>query len=351
MCFSSDGAKLKREVVVEITRLLPSIDPVKVEQYRVGLEAPSKAFMQILDSMGAGVGVLGLVGKATLAKEIYNCCAAQKKFRHMTYLEIDLDKSNVQVRPMWSRKSRKQVLWDLLRVQMSTSNDYISWFRKASTMGPVLIVLDGVHKIGQFEFIIPFAKDLHAGSRIIITSRDGSIFNNIAGRAGSVVRRLFMVSKLGPSNSNKLFNWHAFQAEEAPEDYRELAEDIVKSCGGLPLALKVFGSSLCNRTADRDRERIWPEAVRALRQSGDVMDVLRWSYDILTESEKHMFVDITCLFYGRPLKEAKPYWKSCEDCASCGGVQCLDLSLRNLFSKNLAVVVVDLFSCPASRSA
>ncbi|XP_024378517.1 disease resistance protein RUN1 [Physcomitrium patens] len=294
---------------------------------------------------------LHLVGKATLAKEIYNCCAAQKKFRHMTYLEIDLDKSNVQVRPMWSRKSRKQVLWDLLRVQMSTSNDYISWFRKASTMGPVLIVLDGVHKIGQFEFIIPFAKDLHAGSRIIITSRDGSIFNNIAGRAGSVVRRLFMVSKLGPSNSNKLFNWHAFQAEEAPEDYRELAEDIVKSCGGLPLALKVFGSSLCNRTADRDRERIWPEAVRALRQSGDVMDVLRWSYDILTESEKHMFVDITCLFYGRPLKEAKPYWKSCEDCASCGGVQCLDLSLRNLFSKNLAVVVVDLFSCPASRSA
>jgi len=98
------------------------------------------------------------------------------------------------------------------------------------------------------------------------------------------------------------------------------------------VALKVIGSSLCDKRLDGDRETIWPEAVSALRQSRDVMDVLRWSYDSLEESEKSMFLDITCGFYDRSRWEAVAYWKSC---TSCGRVATPHTSLRNLMNKNM----------------
>ena len=114
------------------------------------------------------------------------------------------------------------------------------------------------------------------------------------------------------------------------------------ACGGLPLALKVIGSSLCDKRLDGDRETIWPEAISAVRQSRDVMDVLRWSYDSLEESEKRMFLDITCGFH-RSRLDADAYWESCKSCTSCGCVGAPHTSLRNLISKNL--VATDSVSC------
>ena len=114
-------------MVNEVARLTTSNDPVEVEQHRVGLEGSTKTCIKALENMGARTGMLGLVGmggvgKTTLAKEIYNHFVAQKKFRCMTFLKIhrDSSSSNVEVRPTWSRKLRKQLLWDLLRVQPST---------------------------------------------------------------------------------------------------------------------------------------------------------------------------------------------------------------------------------------
>ena len=136
-----------------------------------------------------------------------------------------------------------------------------------------------------------------------------------------------------------LFNWHAFQAKEAPEEYRDLAQDVVKACGGLPLALKVIGSSLFDKRSDEDKETIWVEAGDAMRQNKDVMDVLRWSYDSLLKVEKRMFVDITCLFNNKSRDEAMSFWRSCKECVSCGGIATPHTSLQNLIDKNLVFSV------------
>ena len=196
-------------------------------------------------------------------------------------------------------------------------------------------MVDDVHKLGQFEALIPFAGHLHPGSRIIVTSRDHSIFNNVAGRM-NIDHYLHDVSTLGSEEASMLFNWHAFHTNEAPDGYKELAKDVVGACDGLPLALKVIGSSLFDKRSDAARETIWPEAVHALRQSRGIMDVLRWSYDSLEEVEQRMFVDITCLFCGRSADEALAYWRSCENCISCDGVHnTVHYSLGNLFDKKL----------------
>ncbi|KAG0605125.1 hypothetical protein M758_9G033700, partial [Ceratodon purpureus] len=342
--YKRDEAKLKREVVNEVARLTPSNDPVDVEPYRVGLQRRVNACIQMSDNMGAGTGILGLVGmggvgKTTLAREIYNHFVAEKKFRNMTFLEIrrDSSTSDVEVRSTWVRELQKQLLWDLLRVQTSASNDYSSWFRKVASVGPVLIVVDNVYKLNHFDALVPFVSDLHPGSRIIITSRDRSVYNNVAGRS-KLEHCLYDVSTLDVEESSMLFNLHAFQAHEAPEELKGVAKEVVGGCGGLPLALKVIGSSLFDVRSDEDSEAIWLEAVHALRQNPDVKGVLKWSYDHLSKPEKHMFLDIACLFCNRKVEEALAYWRSCQDCTSCGGVQTPHTSLRSLINKNLVVV-------------
>ena len=339
MC--SDEALLKREVVKAVARLTPSNGSIEVEQYRVGLENPTYSCIKVLESIGACTGMLGLdgmggIGKTTLAREIYNHFVAQKKFRCMSFLEIPFDpstSSNMQgVTPTWSRELRKQLMWDLLRVKNSAAR-YNSWFQKVSSAGPTLIVIDNVHRLGQFEELIPSVSALHPASRIIVTSRDRSVLNKIASRT-QIGHYLFDVCKLSMAESNLLFNWHAFHTKEAPKEFEDLAKSIVKACGGLPLALKVTGSSLFDKRLDEDRETIWPEAVDALRQSSDVMDVLRWSYDNLAEVEKRMFVDVTCFFYNGRAAEALAFWEGCRN-SSYGGIKTPHTSLRSLIDKNL----------------
>jgi hypothetical protein len=294
----------------------------------------------MLENMGAGVGLLGLagmggVGKTALAREIYNQCATEKKFRHMTFLEIQRDpsSSNVQIRHSGFGKMRGQLLWDLLRAD-NTHLNYSARFEKVSTVGPVLIVVDYVDIESQLEALIPYTSALHPGSRVIVTTRDHSIVKRAAAKL-KIKHDVYGVCPLGSDEANALFNWHAFQAKEAVQGFQELAMEVVASCGGLPLALKVIGSSLFDQTSDVDRETIWPEAVDALRKNGDVMGVLRWSYDNLGESEKLMFQDITCTFYGYTVKEALEYWGSRNGSSSCGGGSTPHTSLRTLMNKNL----------------
>ncbi|KAG0622240.1 hypothetical protein M758_3G083200 [Ceratodon purpureus] len=346
--YKRDEALLKRDVVNEVSRLTPSNQPVEVEQFRVGLEGSVSRCIQMLEDMGAGPGMLGLVGmggigKTTLAREIYNHFVAQRRFKHMTFLEIHRDSStfNAEVRPTQSMDLRKQLLWDLLSIQDNSSkSNYSSWFQKLSTLGPVFIAVDDVHKFGQFEELIPLTSVLHPESRIIVTSRDRGVLNSVAGKS-KLNHHVFDVCPLKWKEANVLFNWHAFQAKEAVKGYESVAKDVVRACSGVPLALKVVGSSLFDKQLDGDLETIWREAVVELRKNRDVMDVLRWSYDNLPESEKYMFLDITCLFTRKRGEEAFAYWRSCKDCMSCGGVRAPCTSLRNLISKNLVMSIKD----------
>ena len=69
----------------------------------------------------------------------------------------------------------------------------------------------------------------------------------------------------------------------------------MKCAKGLPLALKVLGSSLIARP-----RKVWEDYLHQLEEipEGEILDKLEISYRGLNEIEKNLFLDIACFFKG-----------------------------------------------------
>ncbi|KAG0601411.1 hypothetical protein M758_11G108300 [Ceratodon purpureus] len=338
--YKGDEVELKREVVGAIlSKLTPSYEALQVDRCMVGVDEHVHACVKKMEMISNTTGLLGLVGmggvgKTSLAKLIYNHFVNHKKFQAMSFLTLDHNSSLSSSSMV--EKLQNQLLWDLLHVQNCNDHSYSFWFHKLSHKGPTLIVLDDIHEKSQFDDIILDIGLLGQGSCIIVTSRDRHVLKVVSGESQNF--SLHEVTPLETNDATKLFNMYAFGSEEAPPNFKDFANDVSKACGGLPLALKVVGSSLMDKKSDEDLECIWPEAVNALKREVKVITALRWSYDCLSVEEKMMFVDISCVFCNLRKQEVVEIWKSCKGCSSCCGYETPHMTLRNLIDKSLVAL-------------
>ncbi|KAK8272454.1 hypothetical protein V6Z12_D11G333600 [Gossypium hirsutum] len=135
----------------------------------------------------------------------------------------------------------------------------------------VLVVLDDVDNLQHLKCLAGRRDWFSLGSRIIPTT-------------------------LTVNDALHLFNLKAFGCETVPkEDFIEIAKHVVGYAGGLPLALEVLGSFLCDRDA-----RQWTSAIERLERDSnkEILDRLQISFDGLEEREKNIFLDIACFFNG-----------------------------------------------------
>lgn len=83
------------------------------------------------------------------------------------------------------------------------------------------------------------------------------------------------MTALGFDDSQKLFSLYAFHNKEPYENLKALVNEVSRVCNGIPLALKVVGSSLFDKTSLEDQEYIWKDAIDSLKGNHDITNALR----------------------------------------------------------------------------
>ncbi|KAK3219857.1 hypothetical protein Dsin_013827 [Dipteronia sinensis] len=232
------------------------------------------------DVRSLGIWGIGGIGKTTLAKEVAKKISYQ--FESSGFAE--------SVREHLNQGGLNSLKRSLLSTLLKDENAYTGTFiEKRLGRKKLLIILDDVTDFRQIEDLIGDLECLASESRIIVTSRDKQVLKNCR------VDRIYQVEELCFNDAIKLFCKHSFRQNRLKVDYTELSNSVVEKVGGVPLALKVLGSTLFGK-----KKKVWESALKKLENNfdKDIHKVLKISYDELDDDEQSIFLDIACFFKG-----------------------------------------------------
>ena len=246
-----------------------------------------KSLMKIERDDVCMIGIYGIsgIGKTTVAMAIYNDISSQ--FDGSSFLRVG------ETPTSGLHELQKKILEDTLKVQSPTIQDRsqgINVIKERLCSKKVLIVLDDVDEIEQLNNLS--GKDGWYGPKsiVIITTKDINLLNQHG------VDQFYEVKELNHEEAIGLFNWSAFkQNTPKSEDFKNLSDCVVKYAKGLPLALKVLGGFLCDKSLDE-----WKSELDKLKRIPNmkVQDILRVSYNKLDDINQEIFLDIACFFRG-----------------------------------------------------
>ncbi|OWM84408.1 hypothetical protein CDL15_Pgr020648 [Punica granatum] len=282
-----------------------------------------EAVMELLDIDSSDVRIIGIhgmggIGKTTLAKVIFNQLSA--RFDCCSFLE------NIQesLRRNDLEYLQKQLVEDLdPKLKNFQKIDAITILRENICRRRALIVLDDVNQRNQIEMIVGMLGWFGSGSRIIITTRDKSIFTREA--------YTHAMEEMDPDQALLLFSRRAFRDDSPPSDFRILSEEVLSLTGGLPLAIDIIGSLLFQCEKKR-----WKATIERLKNvpPRDVLRKLKISFDALEFDQKQIFLDIACFFINKERSNAILMWEACDFYPDDGIEVLVSMSLLKITKDN-----------------
>ncbi|XP_050128824.1 disease resistance protein RUN1-like [Malus sylvestris] len=288
-------AKFIRKIVDEnIWEWRPSTNEyLHVATHPVGIDSRVQPIISDLSSCGSNdfkmVGIWGMggLGKTTAAKAIYN--KIHHSFQFKCFIADVSDTVSKYGLIYLQEQLVSNILKQTTKFQINSVDAGIGVIKQHLRRRMVLLVIDDVETVGQLNAIVGNRDWFGPGSIIIITTRDEHLLNQWK------VNMRYPTWVMNEEGALELFSWHAFGNSLPNEEYHELSKKVVSYCGGLPLALEVLGSLLMSRTITE-----WESELEKLKRvpEGEIIEKLRISFDGLDDTQKAIFLDISCCFLG-----------------------------------------------------
>ncbi|KAF2285880.1 hypothetical protein GH714_008666 [Hevea brasiliensis] len=222
---------------------------------------------------------MGGLGKTTITQKIFNNRQVVDRFDKRIWVSLSQNFNEEEI----MRTMLKQLGEDVNGLDMA---QMLPKIKQALENRNYLIVFDDVWSAeGWWDRIrAGLPKREGKSSGIIITTR----IENVATEIGVEKARIHQPRILNEEESWALFCKIAFASDEEAQQHSELEEvgkDIVKKCGGLPLAIKTIGGLLKSKTQSTE---VWRrictnfhDAVATRESGSSVMASLQLSYDEL----------------------------------------------------------------------
>ncbi|XP_038985456.1 putative disease resistance protein RGA3 isoform X2 [Phoenix dactylifera] len=228
---------------------------------------------------------LGGVGKTTLAQLVYNDDKIKEKFELRMWVcvgenfdvKMVMQKMIEQVKEEQRNSSSLETMSTCLQEKMSAKR--------------VLLVLDDLwtDRESEWDKIEPLFRHAQLGSKIIATTRIESVAL-AASTIGAV--SVHKLQGLQDDDCWTLFEQRAYRfvKEEENAELVEIGREILKKCGGLPLAAKALGSLMSTKRGKAEWLAIQNNEIWKLSEDEiGILPALKLSYDHLPSHLKRCF--------------------------------------------------------------
>ncbi|XVF78764.1 hypothetical protein PTKIN_Ptkin14bG0162200 [Pterospermum kingtungense] len=221
------------------------------------------------------ISILGMggMGKTTLAQLVYNDASINDSFDLKAWVCVSDDFDAIHITKTILRSISPQSCDDndlnLLQVKL-----------KEKLCGKMfLLVLDDIWNESYNDWTI-LCSPFGVGTKIIVTTRLQKVSSNV------VTVKTFHLDKLSHEDCLSIFAQHALRARDFNEhpEFKEVGENIVTRCDGLPLAAKAMGglSRTIMQQGPGAWEKIYESEIWDLPENeGGIIPALRLSYNHL----------------------------------------------------------------------
>ncbi|KAM3321433.1 hypothetical protein P3S67_008635 [Capsicum chacoense] len=285
-------AKVIKKIVKDIMARLDGQRHARNAENLVGMESHMNKVYKMLGVESGGVrflGILGMsgVGTTTLARVIYE--KIRSEFEGACFLHEVRDRSSKH----GLERLQQILLSEILVVKdlrINNSFEGANVQKQRLRYKKILLVLDDVDHTDQLDALAREREWFGPGSRVIITTKDKHLLVKYE------VEKIYRMKTLNEYESLQLFKQHAFRKNHPTKEFEDLSVQVIKYCGGLPLALKVLGSFLYGRNLAE-----WTSEVERLKQipKDEILKKLESGFNELNNIEQKIFLDIACFFSGK----------------------------------------------------